>query len=339
MTLKEVLFQAAQAHGIFNDYGIVKEAVPVIAGGSEQIFEHFRGLSSGKHTYDPVLVERCCCYLFGKAVEAVMVWGQTRDGKFSILYKMGHVVDMDLHPEVPSRYTSLVKEACAHGSVLFQAHMKWCEDRVRGGSGQFDLAAEVKELFLLCSLLGMSYALEKKYHELPGEDQGVVFCEPIYSAELREVAEMGLKYYQGKGVPRNLTEAFKYLLKAANGGHVSSQYAVGMMCFRGEGTKQDNALALQWFLKAAENGWPQAQHEASVFLCNGIGCKPDIKKSFDWCQKAAEQNVLDAIYALGVFLFNGAAGVQDRPRAIAYLRKAAERGNEDAQNALRQLNL
>ena len=83
----------------------------------------------------------------------------------------------------------------------------WCEESL--GSAEIDLEGTVRELFLQCSLLGMSYALEHKYHELPGEDKGVVYREPLYSPDVQNAAQAGLNYYQGIGVSRNLSEAFK----------------------------------------------------------------------------------------------------------------------------------
>lgn len=337
MILKQALIQAARKHGILNDFGYVKEAMSVISGGSEEMFQLLKRISQDEHTYDPAIVERCCCYLFGKGVEAVVKWGLTKDGSFSVFYSPAHLVDMDLHAEVPAPFVKIVQESCAHGGVLFQAHLDWCEERLK--SGAIDMAAEVRELFLQCSLLGMSYALERKYHETPGGGQGVVYREPVYSPEVRDAAQIGLNYYQGKGVPRNLSEAFRHLALAATQGHVSAQYALGIMYFRGEGVGQDYCMALSWFLRAAENGFPDAQHEVSVLLFNGVGCEPDHEKAFHWCQRAATQNVLEAVYNMGVFLYKGVGVAIDTEKAISCLKRAAEQGHVEAKRTLAHLKV
>ncbi len=336
MTLEAALLEAAVEHGIIRELGTVREGIPVIHGGSQHIFEF---VAEEKRTDDSALVRRCCSYLFGKAVEAVVRWGQTSDGKFSVFYKASHVIDMNLHAEVPEQYVALIQASTEHGTVLFEAYTSWCRGRRMGWLRRTPGPEELRTLFLQCSLIGMSHALERKYHELPGGNKGVVTREPFNTPEIREAAETGLNYYQGKGVRKDLAKAASLLTYAAEGGHVSAQYGIGMMYFRGEGVTQSYDTALKWFLKAAENGMPNAQHEVSVMFCNGIGCQPDHQKAAYWAAKAADQNVVEAIYNMGVFLFQGAGVPQDRVKAISYLRRAAQLGHREASDVLTQLGV
>jgi TPR repeat protein len=63
---------------------------------------------------------------------------------------------------------------------------------------------------------------------------------------------LGEMYYYGKGVPRDYVEAMKWLLKAAEQGHVDAYYILGFMYEEGKGVAQDHAEAVKWFQKAGE---------------------------------------------------------------------------------------
>ncbi len=75
----------------------------------------------------------------------------------------------------------------------------------------------------------------------------------------RELAEEGdaeaqfnkgcLYYSEG-----DFLEASKWFLKAANQGHVSSQYYLGLFYEDGKGVQQDHIQAVYWYRKAAEQG-------------------------------------------------------------------------------------
>jgi uncharacterized protein len=59
---------------------------------------------------------------------------------------------------------------------------------------------------------------------------------------------MGYIYANGLGgVSKNLKKAFSLYLKAANLGHIGSQYFLGHFYVRGLGVEQNNVQALMWF--------------------------------------------------------------------------------------------
>jgi tetratricopeptide (TPR) repeat protein len=67
-------------------------------------------------------------------------------------------------------------------------------------------------------------------------------------------------YGNGEGVTLDDAEALKWYRKAAEQGHVSAQYNLGVMYGKGEGVTQDYAEALKWYRKAAEQGHAKAQN-------------------------------------------------------------------------------
>jgi hypothetical protein len=65
---------------------------------------------------------------------------------------------------------------------------------------------------------------------------------------------VGERYYTGKGVSMNYSEALKWYQKAADMGHAKAQYSIGWMYLVGYGVTKDKTLAMKWFKKAADQG-------------------------------------------------------------------------------------
>jgi len=72
-------------------------------------------------------------------------------------------------------------------------------------------------------------------------------------------SQLGLLYYDGRGVPQNFKEAGIWFRKAAEQGHAGAQVNLGTLYFLGYGVSENNQEALFWFRKAA------AQRDALAF--------------------------------------------------------------------------
>ncbi len=66
----------------------------------------------------------------------------------------------------------------------------------------------------------------------------------------------------GKGVPQDKTQAFQFLLIAANQGHCRAMKNAAIMLDKGDGIAQDQRKALFWYRRAAEAGDPEALKRA-----------------------------------------------------------------------------
>ena len=89
MTVKDLLIDTAFDAKILadkKDFGFIPEAEPIIKGGSAQIFEAVAGAAKEVGSYNPDVVLRACRYLFGKAMEAVILWGRAPGGKFNLFF-------------------------------------------------------------------------------------------------------------------------------------------------------------------------------------------------------------------------------------------------------------
>lgn len=74
--------------------------------------------------------------------------------------------------------------------------------------------------------------------------------------------------------------------KHAESGHTNAQYNLGMMYYEGKGVQQDYKEALTWYRKAAEQGNENAQANLGVMYFNGHGVPRDDNKALKWFHKA-----------------------------------------------------
>ena len=62
---------------------------------------------------------------------------------------------------------------------------------------------------------------------------------------------MGAFFYNGYGTKKNEETGFYWYLKAAQNGNRSAKYLVGLCYYEGTGVPQDLTLAFQWMKAAA----------------------------------------------------------------------------------------
>lgn len=142
---------------------------------------------------------------------------------------------------------------------------------------------------------------------------------------------VGVCYFNGEGVEKDVAKAFEFFSKAAAQGDAQAEFAVGVCYEHGKGVEEDAAKAFEWYSKVAAQGHAQAENnmlrclksgtilaakvferyfkaaaqgnaqaECNVGWCyeNGVGVDMDVDKAFEWYSKAvahgyakAEDNV------------------------------------------------
>ena len=66
-------------------------------------------------------------------------------------------------------------------------------------------------------------------------------------------------YCNGHGVDVNYKKAIEWCKIAAEQGHASAQYNLGVMYYNGHGVDQSDSTAMRWYAKAAAQGDVDAQ--------------------------------------------------------------------------------
>jgi TPR repeat protein len=67
------------------------------------------------------------------------------------------------------------------------------------------------------------------------------------------MCNVGAMYDNGKGVPLDHAEAFKWFQKAANLNNGMAMFNLGILFETGRGVEKDTAQALTWYRKAAHS--------------------------------------------------------------------------------------
>ncbi len=116
---------------------------------------------------------------------------------------------------------------------------------------------EVNELTQETEIDLSQYSIEAGRRALTNNDydEALKQFDPLANAGNSEAQSyLGSLYYVGKGVTKNLTEAYNWYKKSADQGNEDAQYSIGNMYLLGEGVEQNNTSATKWYTMASEQG-------------------------------------------------------------------------------------
>lgn len=150
---------------------------------------------------------------------------------------------------------------------------------------------------------------------------------------------MGICYANGRGVPKNDREAYKWFLEAAQEGVAEAQYSVGSCLYNGVGVEQNGQEAVRWFTAAARKGCADAQHYLALCYRDGTGVEPNPEQAAKWISKAAEQGRADSLLLLGSFYDQGFGVPKNEEEAEKCYMKASDAGNHLGLKILMARNL
>ncbi len=90
--------------------------------------------------------------------------------------------------------------------------------------------------------------------------------------------------YYGIGCDKKFDDAFKWLVKAAESDDKNdgAQYMLGILYFNGDGVEKDLVRSAQWYRKAAENGHESAQYELVLCYLYGDGVEANTDEAIHW---------------------------------------------------------
>lgn len=116
------------------------------------------------------------------------------------------------------------------------------------------------------------------------------------------------------------------LLRLAKTGKSSSQTQLAYRYYDGKGIKKDLKKAVYWFKKAAEQGDDAAQVRLGICYVEAIGVERNYEQGLYWITKAVEQDNAHAKYALGFCYSIGWGVEEDHLLSVKWYKKAAEQG-------------
>ncbi|CAM9451154.1 unnamed protein product [Sphacelaria rigidula] len=98
---------------------------------------------------------------------------------------------------------------------------------------------------------------------------------------------LGSWYCAGRaGLEEDWEKGFELHLRAANLGLPTAQYHVGVHFFSGRGVEKDLPEAARWFEKAADSGMMEAMLNLAKMTAKGMGVREDRKRALELCAHA-----------------------------------------------------
>lgn len=115
---------------------------------------------------------------------------------------------------------------------------------------------------------------------------------------------------------------FYLLTDAANNGMAEAQNMLGVCYYNGYGVEKNLDLALEWYTKGAENGNANAQYMLGLAYINSS----KYNEAYHWFKKSAEQGNAYAQKELGMLYYWGRGVVEDNDLAFEWFSKSAKNG-------------
>ena len=144
----------------------------------------------------------------------------------------------------------------------------------------------------------------------------------------------------------NYSKSREYFFMAAEKGHLGAQHALGYRYYKGKGVPKDHTEALKWWRGAAKGGYEysikalkkmagEGNLKAQFALGFIYDCCENYSKSREYFFMAAEKGHLGAQHALGYRYYKGKGVPKDHTEALKWWRGAAKGGYEHSIKALK----
>ena len=165
-----------------------------------------------------------------------------------------------------------------------------------------------------------------EYFKLASESE-----EPYAAA----MYNLGNCYFYGRGVKRDLQQAFFWNKKAAVAGDL---WAMNQLAVVDYGVEISDAERIMWLKKAADLNDDTALYNLALRYLNGYdGIESDEKMAVKLFRKSAKQDHPSAYYALYKCYTNGRGVRKNCQLALKYLHKSAKLGYPKARKVLKKL--
>lgn len=166
--------------------------------------------------------------------------------------------------------------------------------------------------------------------ELPAEIGATGLRMAALAADPAAAFEIGIRWFEGRGVPADMAEAKRWFEIAFNEGSMPAAYRLGNMYEKGFGAPKDIAEARRYYTRAAEAGNIKAMHNLAVLAAEGADGKPDYKLAARWFRIASDHNVRDSQYNLGVLYARGAGVERNFAESYRWFALAGAQGDTEA---------
>ena len=115
---------------------------------------------------------------------------------------------------------------------------------------------------------------------------------------------LGLLYWDGNGVDRDIDTAVIWLSDAATRGHTDAQLTIALAYDSGRELEQNYHLGAGWMTEAARGGNSDAQYLLGTYYRDGRGVVRNYREAYAWIERSvmgdrSNAYFLDALLSLG----------------------------------------
>ena len=164
--------------------------------------------------------------------------------------------------------------------------------------------------------------------------------EEILKAKKQKEQELEIKELVRKGKDSSASHdyeaTFKYFKQAAEFGDPEAQYELGLCYFEGKGVHCDYNEAIKMWKLSAEQGYAIAQYRLGMEIPDEfLEDDEKVKEGMKWLEMAAKQGYAEAQWQLSNFYATDWLPVYDPLLAVEWMKAAAEQGHAEAIAALK----
>jgi len=249
---------------------------------------------------------------------------------------LGDFVFSRLPASVATRPAAAAGGGAQPNALLAQAKSLFSSGEHRQAYPLFQQAAEAGSAEAMVFLGTYADSTQPAYANVAKNDTVAAawYRKAAEAGDARGMANLGVMYANGRGVPQDDAQAVNWYRKAAEAGDADGMTNLGWMYQNGRGVARDDAQAVNWYRQSAEAGSPHGMANLGWMYWNGAGVTKDDVAAIGWYRKAADAGDADGMTNLGWMYENGIAVAKDEAQAVNWYRKAAEAGEAHAMSNL-----
>jgi TPR repeat protein len=209
-------------------------------------------------------------------------------------------------------------------NIFNNAKLSFLYFRQAAKQGLVDAQKRLGEIYFSSSLfLPRDYVKAIHWYELAVEQKDV-----------NAQNNLGMMYFFGKGVEKNVSRGIALLKESATKGCVDAQSNLGFIYLKGSGVEVDLPQAIKWFTGAALKGCVDSQYNLGFIHCELLR-KSQSPHNFRlgsfWYNEAATAGHTLAQYNLGLLYLDGLGVEKNVEEAVSLFAEAGKKGDVRAQ--------
>jgi TPR repeat protein len=229
------------------------------------------------------------------------------------IYRKGDIVEQD-YTKVLEWYRKAIKE----GSTVAQNSLESLYNNK--SISVIDSGSKIDFKFGLCSKLHADISNIPESTDLENLKKLASYCK---RGDGHAMFDIGKRYSQGNGFPKDKYIAFKWIKNAAKAGISETRRTVAKIYKDGDGIDQGYHKSSIWYMRAAKAGDDKAQYE--------LGLRQDTDEAINLYNEAFKQKNPQAVYKLGQMYERGGRLETNAELAMKLFGIAAHLGSLDAQ--------